>query len=78
MSSHHFKMNLAFPLFRLPLLPYANLQEKLDCITTDELTIGVLVMDRTHNSEEPAIATGTEVDYINLYISLHLFLEFHM
>ena len=78
MSSHHFKMNLAFPLFPLPLPPYANLQEKLDCITTAELTTGVLVMDTTHNAEEPAIATGTEVDYINLYISLHLFLEFHM
>lgn len=78
MSPHHFKMNLAFPLFPLPLPPYANLQEKLDCITTDELTTGVLVMDPTHNVEEQAMATGTEVDYINLYISLHLFLEFHM
>lgn len=66
-------MNLAFPLFPPPLPPYANLQEKLDCITlSDELTTGVLVMDTTHNMEEPAMATGTEVDSASICTSVFI------
>lgn len=51
-----------FPLFPPHTRNYDNLQQKLDCVTTDELTPGALVMDTAHDVEEPAMASGAEVD----------------
>lgn len=55
MSSRHLEMNLAPP--PPPLLPVprcGNLQEKLECTTTDELTTAALVMDMACRMENPA------------------------
>lgn len=42
-----------------PPLPYnADQQEKLNCVTADEPTIGAWVMDTVHHVQEPAMRRG--------------------
>lgn len=55
-------MNLAFLPFPFPPPPYAYLQEKLDYVTTDGADLWSLGDGYSSSYEEPAMATGAEVD----------------